>query len=57
MILVLLWSFIYMLGYVVLLYSLSDFGKTIGLSDEQAASNRVFEFGYSSRQTLHWRRQ
>ena len=30
------WAFISMLGYITLLYSLSDFAKTIGLSSSQA---------------------
>lgn len=30
------WAFISMLGYITLLYSLSDFARTIGLSSEQA---------------------
>ncbi|KAF2684085.1 major facilitator superfamily protein [Lentithecium fluviatile CBS 122367] len=36
--LLLSWGFFSMLGYMVLLYSLSDFGRAIGLSKGQAAS-------------------
>ena len=36
--LLLLWSFISMLGYITLLYSLPDFGLSIGLSDAQATN-------------------
>lgn len=36
--LLLFWGFSSMLGYITLLYSLSDFGRSIGLTDSQAAS-------------------
>jgi MFS family permease len=36
--LLLAWGFFSMLGYMVLLYSLSDFGRAIGLSASQASS-------------------
>jgi MFS family permease len=36
--LLLCWGFFSMLGYIILLYSLSDFGRSIGLDQSQAAS-------------------
>jgi predicted MFS family arabinose efflux permease len=36
--LVLAWSFVSMLGYITLLFSMSDFARSIGLDDSQAAS-------------------
>ncbi|KAF1348363.1 hypothetical protein EJ07DRAFT_169624 [Lizonia empirigonia] len=51
--LLLAWAFTSMLGYVVLLFSLSDFALSIGFS--RAASNgshRVLELGHSDRTTL-----
>jgi MFS family permease len=36
--LVLLWSFVSMLGYIALLFSMSDFARSIGLDDSQAAT-------------------
>jgi nitrate/nitrite transporter NarK len=36
--LLLCWGFFSMLGYIILLYSLSDFGRSIGLNQSQAAS-------------------
>lgn len=36
--LVLLWSFVSMLGYISLLFSMSDFARSIGLDDSQAAT-------------------
>jgi MFS family permease len=36
--LVLAWSFISMLGYITLLYSMSDFARSIGLDESQAAT-------------------
>jgi MFS family permease len=36
--LVLAWSFVSMLGYIVLLFSMSDFARSIGLDDGKAAS-------------------
>ncbi|KAK2744108.1 hypothetical protein FQN55_006976 [Onygenales sp. PD_40] len=44
--LVLSWSFISMLGYMTLLYSLPDYGRSIGLSKSQAASvNAILNLG------------
>lgn len=40
--LLLWWAFISMLGHIVLLFSLSDFAHSIGLSDVQAASVTAF---------------
>jgi MFS family permease len=36
--LVLAWAFVSMLGYITLLFSMSDFARSIGLDDSQAAS-------------------
>ncbi|KAL9632047.1 MAG: hypothetical protein Q9164_005556 [Protoblastenia rupestris] len=41
-ILLLLWSFISMFGYITLMFSLPDFGKSIGLSDSDAAAQAAF---------------
>jgi predicted MFS family arabinose efflux permease len=40
--LLLAWGFISMLGYMVLLFSLSDFARSIGLDEKQAASITAF---------------
>lgn len=40
--LLLAWGFVSMLGYMVLLFSLSDFARSIGLDDKQAASVTAF---------------
>jgi MFS family permease len=41
--LLLLWGFVIMLGYIVLLYSLPDFARSIGLSSSQGATvNAIF---------------
>ena len=40
--LLLAWTFIGMLGYIVLLYSLPDFARSIDLSDDQAAAINAF---------------
>ncbi|ORY11040.1 MFS transporter, MCP family, solute carrier family 16, member 6 [Clohesyomyces aquaticus] len=40
--LLLSWGFFSMLGYIVLLYSLSDFARSIGLSSSQASSITAF---------------
>lgn len=40
--LLLAWAFVSMLGYIVLLFSLSDFARSIGLDDNQAASITAF---------------
>ncbi|KAI9762440.1 MAG: hypothetical protein M4579_000416 [Chaenotheca gracillima] len=45
-ILLLAWAFCSMLGYIVLLYSLPDFARSIGLSDNQAATiNALLNLG------------
>ena len=36
------WGFIMMFGYITLLYSLSDYGKSIGLSDSKAAAQTAY---------------
>ncbi|KAL9101021.1 MAG: hypothetical protein Q9163_003663 [Psora crenata] len=41
-ILLLLWSFISMFGYITLMFSLPEFGKSIGLSDSKAAAQAAF---------------
>ena len=41
-ILVLAWAFVSMLGYITLLFSMSDFARSIGLDDFQAASVTAF---------------
>ena len=40
--LLLLWSFVSMFGYITLLFSLPDYGKSIGLSDSGAAAQAAF---------------
>lgn len=40
--LLLSWAFVSMLGYMVLLFSLSDFGRSIGLDGKKAASVTAF---------------
>ena len=40
--LLLSWAFVFMFGYVTLLYSLPAFARSIGLSDQQAANLSVF---------------
>ncbi|KIM95733.1 hypothetical protein OIDMADRAFT_133464 [Oidiodendron maius Zn] len=41
-VLVLAWAFVSMLGYITLLFSMSDFARSIGLDDFQAASVTAF---------------
>ncbi|KAF2088466.1 major facilitator superfamily protein [Saccharata proteae CBS 121410] len=41
-VLLLAWAFVSMLGYMALLYSLSDYAKSIGLSDSKAAAVTAF---------------
>ena len=40
--LLLLWSFVSMFGYIALMFSLPEFGKSIGLSDSKAATQAAF---------------
>ena len=40
--LLLLWSFVSMFGYITLMFSLPDYGKSIGLSDSKAAAQAAF---------------
>jgi nitrate/nitrite transporter NarK len=40
--LILAWAFVSMLGYIVLLFSMSDFARSIGLAESQAAAATAF---------------
>ena len=44
--LVLAWAFVSMLGYITLLFSMSDFARSIGINDSQAATvTALLNFG------------